>query len=102
MAIIMIIYWKQRFSPGGLLALVLVPKIRFQKVSWCGSQSIYYTSLKFDLSDLASGSMWRQQSPPLPLSCSKAKNVRDPQSTLLLKKTTAAAEIGVSSALLAV
>ena len=81
---IIIIYWKQGFSRGSLHVL---PKIRFQKVSWCGSESIYYTSLEFDLSDLRS---------PLAAWCcplgssfelSKAKNVRDPQSTLLLKKS---------------
>ena len=47
---IIIIYWKQGFLQG----VPALPKIRFQKVSWCGSESIYYTSLEFDLSDLRS------------------------------------------------
>ena len=80
---IIIIYWKQGFLQG----VPALAKIRFQKVSWCGSESIYYTSLEFDLFDLHSPlAAWccplGSSSDPL----SKAKNVRDPQSTLLLKK----------------
>ena len=78
------------FSRGsfyGCSTAASTPKIRFQKVSWCGSESIYYTSLEFDLFDLHSPlAAWccplGSSSDPL----SKAKNVRDPQSTLLLKK----------------
>ena len=66
-------------------------KSDFQKVSWCGFESIYYTAMSSQVWPLDPCARSRHGVAPR----AKPKTFRDPQSTLLLKKTKEAWAAGV-------
>jgi len=76
--------WGSKWAGHGTAAWEICRrKSDFQKVSWCGFESIYYTAMSSQVWPLDPCARSRHGVAPR----AKPKTFRDPQSTLLLKKT---------------